>query len=108
MSQNKYAHKFSTNNTIELNAEVNATEVKEVVKTEADKLWDRIKGLKIEMFALPNQTISQYCTFRQVEPSKLYITMSCTSVLPALEVALGPNFTIGYVGKYITIEPSKS
>jgi 3'-phosphoadenosine 5'-phosphosulfate sulfotransferase (PAPS reductase)/FAD synthetase len=79
-----------------------------VVKTESDKMWDQIKGLKIEMFSLPNQVVEQYCKRVKVEPSKLYITLNASSVLPALEVVLAGKYVLGSVGRYTTVEPVRS
>ena len=77
---------------------------KEVVeKTEADKIWNEIKGKKIDIFSLPDQIVSQYCKPATVEPSKLYLLVSATSVLPALETAIGPSFVVDRVERFVTV-----
>ena len=48
-------------------------ESEKVEKTEADKIWTEIKNKKIEMFALPDQTVSQYCKPISVDPNKLFL-----------------------------------
>lgn len=60
------------------------------VKTEAEKIWDEIKDLKIEMFALPNQFVWQYCTALpfNVDPNRLFLTTRSTATLPSLEASL--------------------
>lgn len=72
-------------------------------KTEADKMWDEIKFRPIEMFALPNQLVAHYCKPIDVEPTKLYLVSSATSVLPSLETAIGPNYSLEMADKYIIV-----
>jgi hypothetical protein len=61
-----------------------------VVKTEAEKIWDEIKDLKIEMFALPSQFVWQHCTALpfDVDPNRLFLTTRSTATLPSLEASL--------------------
>lgn len=73
------------------------------VKTEADKIWEEIKNKKIEMFSLPSQIVSQYCKPTFIEPEKLYLIVSATSVLPALEVALGEKYVVDRLEKFVTV-----
>lgn len=73
------------------------------VKTEADKIWEEIKDKKIEIFSLPNQVVSQYCKPSPIDPAKLYLTVSATSVLPALETAIGPSYVIDRVERFVTV-----
>lgn len=81
----------------EKNKEHNAEE------TVAEKLWNEIKNKNIDMFALPNQVVEQYCKPVNIEPSKLYLLTSASSVLPSLEVALGPKFTVERLDKYLVV-----
>jgi hypothetical protein len=74
--------------------------------TVADKIWNEIADKNIDMFALPNQTVKQYCKPVTVEPSKLYLLLNASSVLPSLEVALGSKFVVKMVDKYATVEYS--
>lgn len=71
--------------------------------TEADKIWSEISNVALEMFSLPDQTVSKYCKPIQVEPSKLYVVSSVQAVVPALETALGKKFNIEKAHKYIII-----
>lgn len=59
--------------------------------TEAEKIWNEIKDRSIDLFALPGQVVSGYCKPLNVEPSKCYLTITASSVLPALEIALQPT-----------------
>lgn len=90
----------------EVKAEVKPVELKPVVKekTEAEKIWEVIKNVQIDMFALPDQYVSKYCTPTVVEPSKLYVTFrGIGAVLPALEVALGKRYNVEAQDKFIVI-----
>jgi hypothetical protein len=78
--------------------------------TAADKIWESVKDVKLEMFALPNQFVNMYCKPIAIEPTKLYLVTlnNATSVLPALEAALVDKYEVAKVDKFITITPSKS
>jgi LysM repeat protein len=62
-------------------------------RNEADVLWDEIKDLSIEVFALPNQKVGNYLK-RLNNPSALFVRASATAVLPALEAALGDSYSV--------------
>jgi hypothetical protein len=61
-------------------------------QTVAAKLWDQIKDLPIDIFALPNQTIKDHAKREEgmdaVFPTDLYVTIRSAAVYPALEEAL--------------------
>ena len=73
------------------------------VKTMADVIWDEIKNRPIEMFALPNQTVSMHCAPVKVEPSKLYLLIRSTATLPSLEASIGAAFSVSVVDKYVVV-----
>lgn len=60
------------------------------VKTEAEKIWEEIQFLPIEMFALPNQVVAQHCEPLPfaIDPSRLFLTTRSTATLPSLEFSL--------------------
>lgn len=73
-------------------------------RTDAEKIWDTIKNVQLDMFALPDQTVSKYCTPIAVEPSKLYLTYKgIGAVLPAMETALSKKYNVEVVDKYIVV-----
>jgi hypothetical protein len=77
--------------------------------SEAEVIWNAIKDRNIEMFALPNQIVGLHCTPFPVEPSKLYLTIRSTAVLPSLEAACNPDFTVEMVDRFVVVkraEPS--
>lgn len=81
--------------------------VEEKVLTESDRVWDTLKDLSIEIFALPNQPLTQFCKRVQVEPSKCYLTTTVPSLISTLETVLGPRFTVDKLDKYITVSFTK-
>lgn len=78
-------------------------QISEVEKTVAEQIWDEIKNKSIEMFALPDQKVHQYCKQIKIEPSKLYLTTTATSTLPSLEAALGAKYTVELLDKYVVV-----
>ncbi len=72
-------------------------------KLESQKIWDEIKEVNLNMFALPGQTVEKYCTPYMIEPSKCYVTVKVTAALVALEEALLKKFNIEVEGKFIVI-----
>tara|TARA_R110000868_G_scaffold99024_4_gene272641 strand:- start:8070 stop:8369 length:300 start_codon:yes stop_codon:yes gene_type:complete len=78
-----------------------------VTETEASKIWSEIKDKDILMFALPGQKVSHYCSPVVVEPTKLYLLVTATSVTPALETAIGNKYSVDLVNKYTVVSRSK-
>lgn len=72
-------------------------------ETESGKIWSEIKDKTIEMFALPNQKVHQYCQPKPVDPTKLYLESTATSVLPALEAALGKDYNVELANRFIIV-----
>lgn len=61
--------------------------------TEAQKIWDKICNLPIELYALPNQVVSQHVAreekLERAVPDALHLILKSAAVLPALEESLG-------------------
>lgn len=74
--------------------------------TEANKIWKEVKNIPIAMFGLPNQIISQYCVPTPVDPSRLYLMLTASAVLPSLESAVAPKYTVELAGKYVIVAPA--
>jgi hypothetical protein len=75
-----------------------------VVKTDAEKIWDEIKSLPIDMFALPNQVVSDHVhPIPQIDPAKLYTTVRSTATLPSLEATVGKRFVVELADKFVII-----
>jgi hypothetical protein len=71
--------------------------------TEASNIWNEIKDKNIDMFALPNQKVCQYCEPIMIDPDKLYLRTTSSSVLPALESACGKNFLVELTDRYVRV-----
>lgn len=71
--------------------------------SEAGKIWAEIKDRPIEMFALPDQKVSDHCLPVNIEPSRLYLRTKSTSVLPSLEVSCGKKYVVEMVDKYVSV-----
>ena len=69
---------------------------------EPEKIWQEIKDVQLNLFALPNQTVQKHCQPQLVEPTRLYVTFSAGAVGPALEAALS-NYSVEIDGKYVII-----
>jgi len=81
----------------------NKVEKEVVAKTPGQVMWEEIKNHPLDMFGLPGQTVSNYCSPMDVEPSRLFLSFKVQSVLPALETALGKKFNFEMANKIIII-----
>jgi hypothetical protein len=76
--------------------------------TVAEKIWEDIKDVTLNMFALPGQTAATYLVPVIVEPTKLYLEFkdkNATAVLPALEDAVGKKYGVSVAGRFICVAP---
>lgn len=81
-----------------------APETPAVPKTASEQIWEEIKGLPIEMFALPDQTVEQYCSPQPlIDPSRLYVLLRTSSVLPSLEESVKKGFTVEMADKWAIV-----
>lgn len=71
--------------------------------TPAGQIWNEIKDLSIEMFALPEQVVHMYCNPVIIDPSKLYLLMTSSAVLPSLETAVGKKFNVELADKFVIV-----
>lgn len=71
--------------------------------TVAGDIWSEIRDKSIEMFALPDQTVSMHCHPVPIEPTKLYLLTNSSSVLPSLETALGKKYVVELVDRFVTV-----
>ncbi|HVI40815.1 MAG TPA: hypothetical protein VM577_09155 [Anaerovoracaceae bacterium] len=56
--------------------------------TESDKIWEEIKNLPIEMFALTNQYVKHHAQRLKVSPNEVYLRLKSGAVVASLEAAL--------------------
>lgn len=75
--------------------------------SEGEKIWSEIKDKTIDIFALPNQVVSDHVkvapAFFKADPGKLYVTLKASAALPALEESVKKNFTVSQVDKWVTV-----
>lgn len=76
-------------------------------KSVSEVIWDEIKGLRIDMFGLPNQFVHMHCQPATVEPSRLFLTANVGAVLPALEAVIYPKYTVEKIDKYMVVSLTK-
>lgn len=92
----------------------------ETSETGAEKIWNKIKDLPVELFALPEQTVQMHAKreekLEKATPDTLYLLLKSGAVRHALEeamnrVRLGQNelgqplaFQVEEAGKYTTIK----
>jgi len=71
--------------------------------TPAGVIWDEIRNLTIEMFALPGQIVEMHCRPVPIDTVNLYLVASSSAVLPSLEVSLGSKFGVELADKYLVV-----
>lgn len=88
--------------------------------TAAQKIWDKINDLSIDIYALPNQSVKDHVKreagLERAKPNELHLILRSAAVKPALEetlgkVRLGQNelgqplvFELSESGKYTVVK----
>lgn len=60
----------------------------QVAVAESDKIWEEIKNLPIDVFAIAGQCIAQHVIKIELPGTELYVKLASSAVLPALEATL--------------------
>ena len=55
------------------------------LRGKSKEIWEKIKNHEIEMFGLPGQIISKFCTPVPVDENNLYIKISVSCVVASLD-----------------------
>jgi len=79
------------------------------VKKDSVSLWEEIKNLKVNMFALPDQFVHSWCELMpgtDTEDSCL-LKYKAQAFLPALEESLGKIYTVTLHNKYLEVKRVK-
>ena len=80
---------------------VKTNEMVDQTQTVAAKLWDKLKDVPMDIFALPNQTIKDHakreCAMDAAFPNDIYLILRSAAAFPALEEALGSAAARGIV-----------
>jgi hypothetical protein len=71
--------------------------------TAAEQMWNEIKDREVQMFSLPGQTVAHYCTPTPIDPSKLFLTYTVSSCIPAVEAAIIKDFDFEIAKNFIII-----
>jgi len=56
--------------------------------TRSDELWDLIRALPVELYALPNQVVEQHVERLKITDDAVHLRLKSPAVLPALEEVL--------------------
>lgn len=75
--------------------------------TVGEQIWEEIKNKDIFMFGLLGKKVQEFVQPNAIEPNKCYLTYHPTAVIPALEEAVGKNYTVSTSGKYLIVERAK-
>jgi hypothetical protein len=66
-------------------------------------IWSEIKNKEMNVFAMAVK-VSDYCEYVDIDPSKCFLVCKASAALPALETALGDNYSCTLVEKYVLVE----
>jgi len=56
--------------------------------TRSDVIWDQIKNVEVEIYALPEQTIGKHVERLEVTDDMVHVRLKSPAILPAMELAL--------------------
>ena len=75
------------------------------IKLESEKIWDDIKDMKLEMFALPGQLVSNYYKPMVIDPNKLYLTplTTASSVVSILNELINDKYHVEQIDRFVVI-----
>ena len=59
--------------------------------------------MTLNIYALPNQKVSNHVTVLEVPGDELYLKLKSTAVLPALEESLGSKYEVELSEKYTIV-----
>lgn len=72
-------------------------------KNKSQLIWESIKDLPIELFALPNQKVSMHCKYVPISNDVCFVQSTLTSFLPMLELAVSTKFNVEMQDKFILV-----
>lgn len=81
----------------------NETERMLAPTTEAERTWQEVKDVKVDMFSLPRQTVEMHVKPVDIDPSALYVELNSPAVLPELEKVLSDRFTVEQADRFIKV-----
>lgn len=66
-------------------------------------IWNEIRGIKLDLFSLPEQVLENNVNLVPVSDGKVYLTLKASAVLPAMEEALKDKFNVEQNLKFVVI-----
>lgn len=79
--------------------------VKNSSKTKADIIWDEIKDIEINIYALNNQTIEDHVVRKSIPGNVVFLHPKSPAIISILEEAIGDQFVVSVTnGGFITVE----
>ena len=81
----------------------NATTTTQKKVSEADKIWQEIRGLAINVYSLDGQKVSDHVLKIDLPANELYVKLKSSAVLPALEAALGKKYEVELAEQYVIV-----
>ena len=66
----------------------------QVSQTTSDAIWTAIKDLPIEVYSLPAQRVEQHTQRFLGSPDAVFLKLTSSAILPALEAAVGKKYDI--------------
>jgi hypothetical protein len=70
----------------------------------ADQIWAEIAKVDTQAYGLPGQTIDKFCTPIPVEPTKLYLKYTNSTIVAFMQEVLSTRYDVDLNGLYITVE----
>jgi hypothetical protein len=64
-------------------------------KTVVNEIWEEIKNLHIDLYALPNKTVEDCVSMKPIPGDVLFLKPKVPAALTALESALGKKYVVG-------------
>lgn len=80
--------------------------LKEEEKTKADKIWENIKDMNLDLFALPGQKVSMHAKRIPIHDEFVHLKLSSQAVLAALESVLGSKYLVEPGEQYVVVKQS--
>lgn len=71
-----------------------------------DVIWEIISKKNIDVFSLKDQTVNDYFTMVNVEPTKCYLKTKIGAAIPALQTTLGSMYTVEVNSDFIIVSPA--
>lgn len=75
-----------------------------LVTGKALEIWNNIKDMKLDLFSLPNQTVSLYAKPIPISDDVLYLEYKVPAFFPALENVVYSKYEVEMSGKWLIVK----